>query len=259
MIPKSIRKVLSSIQTNHVQALLMGGQACVLYGAAEFSRDADFAILASPENFSNLQKALQDLQAKVIALPPWNPIYLEKGHAIHFRCFHPEAFEMRVDVMSKMRGVDPFPELWKRRTEVAVEGENFNVMSLPDLVKAKKTQRDKDWPMIRRLVEANYFQNKNSPNPQQIDFWLRELRTAELLVFVCNAFRTEAALLRRERSLLGKAIESELTAINDELAGEETHERQLDREYWAPLMAELRELRRHNRKTSEKSQDDADV
>ncbi len=29
-----------------VEALLMGGQACVLYGAAEFSRDADFAILA---------------------------------------------------------------------------------------------------------------------------------------------------------------------------------------------------------------------
>ena len=29
------------MRTNHVQYLLMGGQACVLYGAAEFSRDAD--------------------------------------------------------------------------------------------------------------------------------------------------------------------------------------------------------------------------
>ena len=27
----------------------MGGQACVFYGAAEFSRDTDMAILASPE------------------------------------------------------------------------------------------------------------------------------------------------------------------------------------------------------------------
>jgi hypothetical protein len=26
----------------------MGGQACVLYGAAEFSRDTDLAILANP-------------------------------------------------------------------------------------------------------------------------------------------------------------------------------------------------------------------
>jgi hypothetical protein len=30
-----------------VRCLLMGGQACVFYGAAEFSRDTDLALLAS--------------------------------------------------------------------------------------------------------------------------------------------------------------------------------------------------------------------
>jgi hypothetical protein len=30
----------------------MGGQACVFYGAAEFSRDSDFAIVADPENLA---------------------------------------------------------------------------------------------------------------------------------------------------------------------------------------------------------------
>lgn len=59
-----------------VEALLMGGQACVLYGAAEFSRDADFAILASPGNLGRLQGALDDLQAGVIALPPFDVQYL---------------------------------------------------------------------------------------------------------------------------------------------------------------------------------------
>jgi hypothetical protein len=34
---------------HRVQCLLMGGQACVFYGAAEFSRDTDLAILASAE------------------------------------------------------------------------------------------------------------------------------------------------------------------------------------------------------------------
>jgi len=38
LIRNPILKVLSSIQTHRVQALLMGGQACVFYGAAEFSR-----------------------------------------------------------------------------------------------------------------------------------------------------------------------------------------------------------------------------
>ena len=32
----------------------------------------------------------------------------------------------------------------------------YELLGIEDLVKAKKTQRDKDWPMIRRLVDAHY-------------------------------------------------------------------------------------------------------
>lgn len=66
----------------------MGGQACVFYGAAEFSRDTDLAILASAENFARLKKCLKDLQAEVIAVQPFEMKYLREGHAIHFRCYH---------------------------------------------------------------------------------------------------------------------------------------------------------------------------
>jgi len=41
LIRNPILKVLSSIQEHRVRALLIGGQACVFYGAAEFSRDTD--------------------------------------------------------------------------------------------------------------------------------------------------------------------------------------------------------------------------
>ena len=90
MIPNPIRKVLSSIQTKGVQALLMGGQASVLYGAAEFSRDIDFVILCEPDNLQQLQAALTELQAENIAVPPFDPNYLRRGHAVHFRCRHPK-------------------------------------------------------------------------------------------------------------------------------------------------------------------------
>ncbi len=40
---------------HRVRALLMGGQACVLYGAAEFSRDTDLLILADPANLERLK------------------------------------------------------------------------------------------------------------------------------------------------------------------------------------------------------------
>lgn len=86
----------------------MGGQACVLYGAAEFSRDTDLAILADAGNLDRLRNALADPQAEVIAVPPLRLNYLRRGHAVHFRCQHPEAFRIRIHVMSQMRGVDPF-------------------------------------------------------------------------------------------------------------------------------------------------------
>ena len=126
----------------------MGGQACVLYGAAEFSRDADLAILADAGNLARLGDALAELQASCIAVPPFEARYLEMGLAVHFRCQHPEAIGMRVDVMSRMRGVDAFSDLWSRRTTLELGEEPVEVMSLPDLVQAKKTQRAKDWPMI---------------------------------------------------------------------------------------------------------------
>lgn len=115
----------------------MGGQACVLYGAAEFSRDTDFAILANPANLRLLRRALEDLNAEVIAVPPFEAKYLRKGHAIHFRCHHPEAEGMRIDIMTRMRGVDPFSKLWRRRSSILLEdGSACEVMSLPDLVTA---------------------------------------------------------------------------------------------------------------------------
>ena len=127
------------MRAQRVRALLMGGQACVFYGAAEFSRDTDFAILADAANLARLRQALAELLAEPIAVPPFAAKYLRRGHAIHFRCQHPEASHMRVDVMSKTRGVAPFAELWKRRTTLQLPGgEQCDLLSLPDLVQAKK-------------------------------------------------------------------------------------------------------------------------
>jgi hypothetical protein len=244
LIPNPIRRVLSSIEARRVRALLMGGQACVLYGAAEFSRDTDLAILASPANLARLQHALDDLQAAVIAAPPFQAKYLRRGHAVHFRCRHPEAEGMRIDVMTRMRGVAPFATLWSRRTSVELPGPTWcEVMGLPDLVQAKKTQRDKDWPMVRRLVEAHYFQHRDRATAAQIRFWLRELRTPELLVESAGRWPATRRQQERQRGLLKLARPGQEPRLADALMREERAEREADARYWAPLKAELERLR----------------
>jgi hypothetical protein len=226
-----------------VKALLMGGQACVLYGAAEFSRDTDFAILAEDSNLLALSNALEKLEAHCIAVPPFERRYLDAGHAVHFRSQHPESKGMRIDLMSRLRGVDDFETLWERRTTFDLLGDLIEVISLPDLIQAKKTQRDKDWPMIRRLVESHYIQNQMNPSEYQIRFWLLEARTPEILMNVGFNHPAITAELSNLRPLLINITSSSFENIQSLLNQEEQEIRSLDRNYWLPLKKELESLR----------------
>jgi hypothetical protein len=244
LIPNPIRKVLSSMSAHRVRALLMGGQACVFYGAAEFSRDVDFAVLADAANLNRLQRALAELRAAPIAVPPFGIKYLRQGHAIHYRCQHPEADRLRVDVMSRMRGVAPFAKLWARRTEIQFPDKSIcALLSLPDLVSAKKTQRDKDWPMIRRLVEVHYFQHRNRSNISQRKFWLAELRTATLLIEMAKRYPALCRQLAAVRPLLDFALAGNLNQLETEIIAEENRVRAEDKAYWTPLRKELEKMR----------------
>jgi len=151
---------------------------------------------------------------------------------------------MRIDVMSIMRGVAPFDLLWARRTTIqTTDGDEYDLLSLADLVQAKKTQRDKDWPMLRRLLEADYLQNRSHPTPEQLAFWLRELRTPVLLVELAVRYADQAMAAARGRPLLALAATENPTGVENALAAEEAGEREADRMYWQPLRAELEALR----------------
>lgn len=226
----------------------MGGQACVFYGAAQFSRDTDLALHAEPANLDRLRGALHELHADVIAVPPFEQTYLDMGLAVHFRCAHPDALDMRIDVLSVMRGVAPFARLWERRTTIQSDGEPMDLLSLPDLVQAKKTQRDKDWPMLAALVEVSFRTSGDAPRSEQIAFWLAELRSPHSLIEAVERFPREAQLATQSRSLLSAARLDNEPALRALLRDEEDRERELDRQYWQPLKATLEQLRLSRRK-----------
>ncbi|MBI2920126.1 MAG: hypothetical protein HYY18_03455 [Planctomycetes bacterium] len=249
MIRSPIPRVLSTLSRNGVRALLMGGQACVLYGGAEFSRDVDVAIAADGRNLARLQRALKELRAEPVYFPELSAAVLKRGHACHFRCRGPRLDGIRLDIMSVMRGLGSFASLWKRRTVVELPGgTRVPLLSLPDLVSAKKTQRDKDWPMIRRLIEADVAAAPQSPGITRVRFWLRECRTPELLIELA---RRSPGLARREarmRRALRAAIREEAAKVSSALAAEEAAERARDERYWSPLKSALEAMRLGRRK-----------
>jgi hypothetical protein len=223
----------------------MGGQACVFYGAAEFSRDCDIVLLAEDENLVRLQSALDHLKAECIAVPPFHRRFLNRGHAVHFRCFDGEAAGIRLDVMTKMRGVDDFDQLWQRRTTLQDDaGLQYEILGIEDLVLAKKTQRDKDWPMIRRLVESHYTGHKREANDDRLRFWLRESRTPEMLIELASGHKNLANELVSQRGLLSAAIAGNREDLQRALIAEQEAIKEADRRYWQPLKQELELLRR---------------
>ncbi len=243
-----IRKVLSTIRKHRVRALLMGGPACILYGAAEFTRDVDLAILADEKNLKRLRKALAELRAEPVYFPPLDTNVLQRGHACHFRLNLPAVKGLRLDVMSVLHGCDGFDRLWSRRNRMKLPGVGLvTVLGLADLVQAKKTQRDKDWPMIRRLVEVDYHNRSRRPAKAKIAFWLRECRTVSTLIELCRQHPEAALKVAASRPVVQTAIAGNETQLETALREEETALRVADRAYWQPLREELAQWR-HSRK-----------
>jgi len=126
----------------------------------------------------------------------------------------------------------------------------LDLLAIEDLVQAKKTQRNKDWPMIQRLVEQSYFRQPAEPSASTIDFWLRELRSPELLLEAAAGHAGRANALADQRPALGTAVRGDIEQVRDLLDAEEREERRKDREYWAPLKKELEQLRLGREKAS---------
>lgn len=246
-----IPKVLSSMKKNGVPTLLSGGQACVFYGVAELSFSVDLAVaVADDESWTHLESALQELDAVLIGLPPLERVFLERGHRVSLRCQHPECANFYLHLRETWRGAEAFPRLWEKRTNATVEEEDFELLALPDLIGAYKTNSDKNWSVIRRLVEAHFFDFQTEPTPQRIQFWQEEARTPAILLAVARQF--PEAQSKREAAILASEGADE-NAIEAALKREEEREREADRAYWAPLKRELEELRRAKRASGDGS------
>ena len=246
MTPNPILKVLSTFKKHRVKSLLIGGQACILYGASEFSRDSDFVVLCNNENLKRLKEALNVLKAELIYVPPLETNYLERGHACHFRCKAKDVQNLRIDVISKLRGCEPFDKLWERKNTILLKGGGtIDVIGLGDLVQSKKTQRDKDWLMLKRLVENDTILNKDNPSDERVRWWSLESRSADSLIRLAKEYPEIVKECIAYRPLLSAAVNLDIQKLDSQLREEELIERQKDIEYWAPLNKELETLR-HN-------------
>jgi hypothetical protein len=96
-------------------------------------------------------------------------------------------------------------------------------------------------------LEVDYFDRRDAATDEQVRFWLRELRTPELLVELARRAPDQAHRASAARPAVAAAMSGDLASIERALSEEQAAERERDRVYWRPLRTELEQLSRTRR------------
>lgn len=222
-----MRKLFGSFERVGLEYLLISGQATVLYGAAMFSEDVDIWIRPTTANASKLLTALAMQRARVHRLtPPLSLRNMKYGHGFHF-VVPGQPLDTYLDIMALPPRVGPFGFAKRRARNLKTDWGVLPVVHPVDLVEIKKTRRLADFDVITNLVVLYLAETAEPTN-------------AVLRWAAQNCFRPEerAAILSR----LGRR--SPLDDCARLIAREILDLQARDRAYWAPIIDNLRTLRR---------------
>jgi hypothetical protein len=242
-----LQKVLQAFNDARIRYLVIGGQAAIIYGASQFTRDADFWIEPTARNVKALRKALANLKAKPRFLPPLNLPVLKKGHGVHF--IIPQAGgEYYIDLLGKPPRVSSFTTAYKDARTVRWHGLRIRVLDIPRLVATKKTNRDQDYTSIQLLAGQVFEAVKAGAKRQSsVVRWLvQESRIPAHLLAIAQKWKggREMALKSgREAAFLAarNVVESAIQAALDR---EKAVLQSANLAYWRPFIKELRAMGR---------------
>jgi len=248
-----MRALFRAFRAHRVRYLVVGGQAAILYGASHFSQDLDLWIDPGGDNVRRFLDALQALHARVHKLtPPLIPAFLERGHGFHFIIPLREG-AVYLDVMGRPPRVGRFAGAWKRAEIMPTPWSRLPVVSIPDLVEMKKTNRPADYDVISRLALIRVGQ-ADRPSPAVLGWALDHLFRVEDVLEFLRRFGMRRGLgtprgmawLRRWRGLLARGKQPSRAEVDRaaRALGEKAQKLQAaGRRYWLVRIEELRRLR----------------
>jgi hypothetical protein len=241
-----MRNFFRSLDRERVHYLLISGQACVLYGASQFTEDIDLWIRPTPGDVAGLKRALGSVGARVHKLtPPLRLSFVRRGHGFHF-LIPPDTY---LDVMGRPPRVGPFAKAWRRSRRIATDWGRLPVVAPEDLVLLKQTNRPSDYEAISNLARMRVGE---APEEVRVLDWAmrHSFDVDDLYAFARSASRhlwrwperRSLRALRRvvlDSSALPAAVRRE-TALH--LASELAALQERGRRYWIPILRELKEL-----------------
>jgi predicted nucleotidyltransferase len=145
-------QLLARLADAGLDFVIVGGFAAVSHGSAYITKDVDICVVLSDETVETLRGALRDLHPFHRMTPQKLSFLVEPpaGQSVQNLYLHTD-WGM-VDVLSSVLGVGDFSRLRERSELIAVDGREYHVMSLSDLIAAKEALgREKDLLTAKEL------------------------------------------------------------------------------------------------------------
>jgi len=144
--------ILQRLTDAGLDFVLVGGFAAISHGSSYLTKDVDICAVLTPENVAKLRQALAEWNPKHRMTPqklsfltfppagqPLNNLYLQTDHGV-------------LDVISSVLGVGDFERLRREAEVLEVDGQQYRVISLGDLIAAKEAMgREKDLLTAKEL------------------------------------------------------------------------------------------------------------
>jgi predicted nucleotidyltransferase len=125
------RDFLSECNAQHVEYLVIGGQAVIFYGYVRNTKDLDIWINPTPENAKHVYAAIAAFGTMTADTEAdW---FAQAGNF-----FAIGNYPYRIELLTTILGV-AFPECFSRRVELDVEGVRVPFIQLDDLLQNKRT------------------------------------------------------------------------------------------------------------------------
>ncbi len=144
MLNPDYKEMLEYLSEEKVRFLLVGAYALAVYGYPRATKDIDFFVRASPENASNLMRALSRFGAPLTGIS-------ETDFASEGIVFQIGNSPRRIDILTRISGVD-FESAYANRKVVSVAGVDVPVISVSDLIANKRASgRTQDLADVEKL------------------------------------------------------------------------------------------------------------
>ncbi len=243
-----MRSLFRALDGEDVRYLVISGQACILYGASQFTEDVDLWIQPASSNLLSFLRAMARVKARVYKLtPPIRMNYVRKGHGFHFRIGR----DLFLDVMGRPPRVGEFLDAFSRAREFKTDWGTLRVSAPEDLVLLKRTNRPGDYEAISNLVRLRALEDKEDAAVLR---WalLNTFDIADLVEFALRAADKLSRWPSRPalRALLpvtaasGLLPDRRIRRAAQLLAVEMGEAQERGRRYWGPIVSELKKLQR---------------